>query len=134
MKGYLPSFDHFCPLSISLMCFPRFPLYKFISAYSFSNISRSQWPISSRTTCNRFILIVQLSLRYSSIRRTYEFVGWLKMETQRKLPSEGKTPLYTSNNHSGLFLWICKSGRFGRKLFPTKTAKRVKSSITLSRL
>jgi len=78
-------------------------------------------------------LIVLLSLRYSSIRRTYEFVGWLKIETRRNLPNEGKI-LYTSNNRSSPFSWIRKSGRFGRKLFPMKTARGIKSSITLSGL
>src|ERR1700685_29090 len=81
------------PIFISLTCFACFPLYQFISAYSFSDISRSQWPISSRTTCNRFVLIVQLSLRYPSVRRIYEFVGWLEMETRRNLPKQRRQNL-----------------------------------------
>jgi hypothetical protein len=101
-------------------------LFELILLNTINSLGLRKIENSIRITRKCSILIVLLSLRYPSIR-IYEFVGWLKMETQRNLPNEGKTFLYRSKNHSSLFSWICKSERFGRKSFPMKTARRMKS-------
>ena len=61
-----PSFDLFLASSISFTCFACFPLYQFKSANSFSKTSLSQSAISSRMTCNRFVLITPFSFKYPS--------------------------------------------------------------------
>jgi len=73
----------------------------FMSVYSLSNTSYSQWPISSRTTCSRFVLIVPL-LWDNCLQEQVHWVnhvrgeGWVRA-LGGNVPNEGILWCMTSN-------------------------------------